>query len=161
MLIRIEEAGDEDAAAIATLWTEAFHGPAAGMRAQPYELADVERARADGIVFIARDGEALAGAVVLYLPGSAPQRGVAEPEEAELTRLAVTRRFRRRGVGWALASRCIDSALEAEAAGIVLWSRPHQAAAHALYERLDFLRAPGRDTADDDGPKLVFHIDLR
>jgi ribosomal protein S18 acetylase RimI-like enzyme len=158
-LIRFEEAREEDAAAVAALWTEAFCGPVPGMRGRPYELADVEQARAAGTVFVAREGEALAGAVVLYLPG-APQRSVAGPEEAELTRLAVARRFRRRGVGWALASRCIDAALEAEADGIVLWSRPHQSAAHALYERLDFLRAPGRDSADDDGPKLVFHIDL-
>jgi len=161
MLIRIEEARDEEAAAIAELWTEAFHGPVAGMRAQPYEPADVERARADGTVFVAKDDGALVGAVVLYLPGGAPRRGVAEPDEAELTRLAVTRRYRRRGVGWALASRCIDTALEAEAAGIVLWSRPHQTAAHSLYERLDFLPAPARDSADAEGPKLVFHIDLR
>lgn len=159
-LIRFEEARDEDAAAIAALWTEAFCGPVPGMRGRPYELADVERARAEGTIFVAKEDEALAGAIVLCLPG-APRRAVAGPEEAELTRLAVARRFRRRGIGWALTSRCIDSGLEAEAAGIVLWSRPHQTAAHALYERLDFLRAPDRDTADDDGPKLVFHIDLR
>jgi ribosomal protein S18 acetylase RimI-like enzyme len=161
MLIRIEEARDEDASAIAALWTEAFHGPVAGMRAQPYAPADVERARAAGPVFVAKDDGAPVGAIVLYLPGGAPGRGVAEPGEAELTRLAVARRYRRRGVGWALTSRCIDTALEAEAAAIVLWSRPHQTAAHALFEALDFLRAPGRDSADADGPKLVFHIDLR
>lgn len=159
-MVRIEEAREDDAAAIAALWTEAFCGPAVGMRADSYEPADVERVRAGGRIFVAKEDEALAGVVVFYLPG-APGRDVPGPEEAELSRLAVARRFRRLGVGWTLTSRCIDSALEAGAAGIVLWSRPQQTAAHCLYEALDFLRAPGRDAADADGPKLVFQIDFR
>jgi ribosomal protein S18 acetylase RimI-like enzyme len=159
-LFGIREADEEESVAIATLWTEAFCGAGKGERPQPYEPADVEEASAAGKVLVAdRDG-AMAGVVVLHLPG-APDRPVAGPEEAELTRLAVARRFRRLGVGWALASHCIDSAVEAEAAGIVLWSRPHQTAAHRLYEMLDFLRVPSRDSADAGGPKLVFRIDFR
>jgi len=99
------------------------------------------------------------GAVVLCPPG-APGRDLPGPQEAELSRLAVTRPSRRLGLGWRLVSDCIDAALEANVAGIVLWSRPHQRAAHRLYEALDFVRAPQRDSADELGPRQVFHISL-
>lgn len=41
---------------------------------------------------------------------------------------------------------------------IVLWSRPHQHAAHRLYESLGFHRVPERDGSDGGGPKLVFRL---
>jgi ribosomal protein S18 acetylase RimI-like enzyme len=158
-VVRIREATERDSDAIAALWTEVYCGPAPGMRRAPYEVADVEESRAAGRLLVAEEDGAQAGVVVLRLPG--PGSGeIARPEEAELSRLAVARRFRRLGIGWALTSRCIDTALEAGAAGIVLWSRPHQTAAHALYDALDFLRDPCRDSADELGPRQVFHISL-
>jgi ribosomal protein S18 acetylase RimI-like enzyme len=158
-LFLTREATPEDDAAIAALWTEAYCGAGSGLRSQPYDLAEVEAARGGGEVSVAEHDGVVVGAVVLYPPG-APGRDLAGRREAELSRLAVARPSRRLGLGWALGSECIDSALEANATGLVLWSRPHQRAAHSLYEALDFVRAPRRDSADELGPRLVFHISL-
>jgi ribosomal protein S18 acetylase RimI-like enzyme len=158
-LFCIREATSEDDAVIAALWTEAYCGPGSGMRQEPYGVAEAEAARAEGKVLVAEHDEAAVGAVVLYPPG-APGRDLPGPQEAELSRLAVTRPSRRLGLGWRLVSDCIDTALEANIPSIVLWSRPHQRAAHSLYEALDFVRAPQRDSADELGPRQVFHISL-
>jgi predicted N-acetyltransferase YhbS len=158
--MQIRQATAGDAATIAALWTEAYAGPGPGESLPPYEVAEVEEALASGCVLVVEEGGRVIGVVVLYPPGAA-KATVAEAGEAELARLAVTRPARRRGVGLALAQRCIDVALEAEYGGLVLWSRAHQTAAHELYERLDFVRLPARDSADALGPRLVFGIDLR
>lgn len=157
--MQVRVATGDDAEAIAALWTEAYTGPGAGERHSPYSLEEAENALAAGRVLVAAEDGALIGVVVLYPPG-APESAVAEAGEAELSRLAVARPARRQGVAWALALQCIDAAVEAEYEALVLWSRRRQSAAHQLYEKLDFVRQPGRDSVDALGPRLVFRIDL-
>lgn len=155
--MEIREATADDAVAIALLWTEAYCGEEPDMRTQPYEVAEVEAARAAGQIFVADEDGVVAAVVVLYPPGA---RGVAVagPAETELARLAVAERFQHRGLGWSLTSHCIDSSLEMGAEGIALWSRPYQLAAHSLYEYLNFRRDPVRDAVDDFGERLAFRI---
>jgi ribosomal protein S18 acetylase RimI-like enzyme len=85
---------------------------------------------------------------------------VARTGEAELARLAVTGRARRRGIARALVEGCAERSRELGAEAVALWSRPYQTAAHALYESLGYRRLPERDEDDRDGRRWVFRLDL-
>jgi ribosomal protein S18 acetylase RimI-like enzyme len=158
--VRIRPATEGDAAAVTELWTEGYsgRGPGEGRRV-PYEewefLDAVGRCR----LFVAELGEAPAG-VVGFAPPGVPEKAVAGPGEAELSRLAVTEGARRQGVGRALAERCTAEARAAGAAALALWSRPYQSEAHRLYGSLGYRRAPERDSSDPDGRRLAFLLEL-
>ena len=176
----IRPARDEEAAAVADLWTEAYCGRGPGLRTDPYTASDFEDSRRGGLVLVAvgagaRAGEprtaargtttarkeaGLAGVAVLYPPG-ATGRAIAGCGEAELSRLAVAGEARRRGIGRALAWRCVELAREEGAAAVILWSRVHQVQAHRLYQSLGFRRLPERDDEDRGAPRLVFGLELR
>jgi ribosomal protein S18 acetylase RimI-like enzyme len=139
----IELVTDDDAPAVAALWTAAYTGDPAAQRVEPYTEADVARSIADGRLLVARDGGAIVGAVVLSAPGGG---GWASRDgEGDLIRLAVDGAARGRGVGRALAARCVEEAREAGWPGIALWSRPGQTPAHRLYESLGFVRVAERE----------------
>ncbi len=158
--MRIRPATEGDAAAATELWTEAYSGRGGGEgRRAPYEewefLDAAERCR----LFVAeRAGEAVG--IVGFAPPAASRKLVAGEGEAELSRLAVSAAARRGGVGRALAELCTAEAGAAEAAALVLWSRPYQVEAHRLYESLGYRRAPQRDSSDAEGRRLVFVLGL-
>jgi len=146
----IREAVDEEAGAIADLWTEAYVTHGVGGRVEPYAPADFLESASCGEVFVAtREGEII-GAVALAAPG-APGRVVAETQEAELSRLAVAFAARRAGAGRALAVFCEQRARAAGWSAIALWSRPAQVEAHRLYESRGYRRLPERDSVDQGG----------
>ena len=158
--MRIRLARDKDAGAVAALWTEAYTGRGPGGRATPYIPAEFFESAERAQVHVADvDGEILA-VVVFQAPGS-DGRAVAGEREAELSRLAVAERARRRGIGRALAELCTELAREAGAEAVALWSRPYQVDAHRLYESLGYRRAPERDSSDGDGQRLVFVLSLK
>ncbi len=156
----IRETGDEDAGAVADLWTEAYVTRGVGGRAEPYMPADFFESAGRGEVFVAaREGE-IVGAVALTPPG-APGQVVAGPEEAELSRLAVAFAARRGGAGLALAVFCEQRARAAGWSAIALWSRPAQVEAHRLYESRGYRRMPERDSVDQGAQaRVVFRLDL-
>lgn len=178
----IRPARDEEAAAVADLWTEAYCGRGPGLRTDPYTASDFEDSRRGGLVLVAvgagtgacadeqrtapggttgaGEEAAPAGVAVLYPPG-ATGRAIAGCGEAELSRLAVAGEARRRGIGRALAWRCVELAREEGAAAVILWSRVHQVQAHRLYQSLGFRRLPERDDEDRGAPRLVFGLELR
>jgi ribosomal protein S18 acetylase RimI-like enzyme len=98
--------------------------------------------------------------IVALVPADSTRAAVARPGEAELARLAIAAPARGRGVGRALALRCLELARRQEAAEVVLWSRPYQVEAHSLYESLGFRRTPERDERDPDGRRWVFTLAL-
>jgi len=158
--MRIRPATEGDARAVTELWTDAYSGRGEGEgRRAPYEewefVEAIERCR---LSVAELGGETVA--VVAFSPPDAPEKVVARPGEAELSRLAVAAGARRLGVGRALAQLCAEQAREAAASALVLWSRPHQVQAHRLYESLGFRRAPQRDGEDGEGRRLVFRLDL-
>ena len=157
MLIRA--ARDEDADAVAALWTEAYTGRGPGGRKVPYEREEFFESARRGRVHVAEQSGALLGAVVFH-PPAGRGRAVAGDGEAELSRLAVAESARRRGVGRALARLCAGLAEEEGAVALALWSRPNQVEAHRLYESLGYRRVPERDSSDRDGPRLVFVLAL-
>ncbi|MGB7685774.1 MAG: GNAT family N-acetyltransferase [Solirubrobacterales bacterium] len=157
--MRIRAVRDEDADAVAALWTEAYTGRGPGGRKTPYDRAEFFEAARRGRAHVAEEGGAVLGVVVFYPPG-AEGRAIARKPEAELSRLAVTELSRGRGIGRALVGLCAELAREEEAEALVLWSRPYQADAHKLYEALGYRRRPERDSTDEDGQRLVFVLSL-
>lgn len=118
-----------------------LHGPD-----DPYAdfLRDVG-SRIDGAeVLVAAEGERVLGGVTLVPPGS-PLAQLATEREAEIRSLAVDPAGRARGVGTALAAACVERAREAGAKRVVLCSQQEMRAAHRLYGRLGFERAPDLD----------------
>jgi ribosomal protein S18 acetylase RimI-like enzyme len=158
--VHTRRARDSDAEAIVALWTEAYTDRGEGEgRARPYGPADFADSARRGEPHVAEEeGEALG--VVVFLPPGAEGAAIAGPEEAELSRLAVAERARRRGIGRALAELCERRARQCGARAIVLWSRPYQLAAHRLYESLGYRRAPERDSSDPEGRRVVLTNDL-
>lgn len=156
----IRSATDEDAEAIAALWTEAYFDEGEGGRDTPYSRSDFEETRAVAAhLLVAEIDGAVVGVVALLAPDE-PSRAVALPEEAELARLVASSAARRQGIGRALADRCAELARSEGWPAISLWSRPYQRAGHRLYESLGYRRQPGRDSTDETSfGRLVFRLD--
>ena len=84
------------------------------------------------------------GTVTYAAPGS-PWQDLAGAGEAEFRMLAVHESARGRGVGETLVLACVDRAKRAGLARLVLSTGPGSLAAHRIYDRLGFVRAPERD----------------
>jgi ribosomal protein S18 acetylase RimI-like enzyme len=158
--MRIREADEGDAGAVAALWTEAYAIAGPEGRQEPYSLQEYFAVASTAEVTVAEDDDGEVVGVAALFPPGAPGRSVAGPGEAELARLAVTGRVRRRGIARALVEGASERAREFGAEGLSLWSRPYQTAAHALYESLGWRRVPERDDSDRDGQRWVFRLDL-
>jgi ribosomal protein S18 acetylase RimI-like enzyme len=158
--VRIREAKEGDAAAIAALWTAAYADAGPEGRHEPYALQEYFAVAASAAVSVVEDDDGeLIGVAALH-PPALWGRSMALPGEAELARLAVAEGARRQGVGRALVEHCAEEARALFAVGIVLWSRPYQTDAHRLYESLGYRRDPFNDGEDDDGRRWVFRLDL-
>lgn len=122
----------------------------------PYvaELTDARsRAAATLLVAVTSDGEVLG--TVTFCRYSEPFAELARPGEAEFRMLAVAKRARGNGIGGALTQACVELAQGSGDHGIVLSSQPSMRAAHRIYERLGFVRAPDRDWEPVPGVKLL------
>ncbi len=92
----------------------------------------------------ASSGELLGS--VSYVPDSRnPYAEVERDGEAGFRMLGVAPEARGRGIGEALVRTCIARAQAAGRSGIAISTSPRMEAAHRLYERLGFQRAPDRD----------------
>jgi predicted N-acetyltransferase YhbS len=158
--MRIREADEGDAAAVAALWTEAYADAGPEGRQEPYALQEYFAVAASADVTVAVDEAEEVIAVAALFPPGAPGRSIAGPGEAEFARLAVADRVRRQGVGRALVRGATERARGLGVERIVLWSRPYQTAAHVLYGSLGWRRVPERDGEDRDGRRWVFVLDL-
>lgn len=158
--MRIREADEGDAAAVAALWTEAYADAGPEGRQEPYSLQEYFAVAASAHVTVAVDDAGEVVAVGALFPPGAPGRSVAGSGEAELARLAVAEGARRQGIGRALVLGATGRARGLGAERVVLWSRPYQTAAHALYASLGWRRVPARDEDDRDGRREVFVLDL-
>ncbi|MGV1050015.1 MAG: GNAT family N-acetyltransferase [Solirubrobacterales bacterium] len=155
----IRAATQEDAAAVAALWTEGYTGRGEGEgRRLPYAESDYAQSARQGRVLVAERDGAVVGVVVFFAPGDATW--TVAPGEAGLSRLVVGEAARGGGLGRALVEVCVERARRAGAESISLWSRPYQRPAHRLYEAAGFRRAPQADSGDRDGARWFFTLDL-
>ncbi|MFF9123752.1 GNAT family N-acetyltransferase [Streptomyces sp. NPDC014889] len=109
------------------------------------ELRDVaKRAAAAEVLVAVADGEVLGG--VTFVAGAGPMADLAGLGETEIRMLAVAHAARGRGVGEALVRACADRARAVEGCvRMVLSTQSSMHTAHRIYERLGFVRTPGRD----------------
>ena len=131
--------------------------------ADPYlaVLRDVGRRAEHAEVLVAVDdaGTVLGGVAFVGAPG--PFADVAREGEAEFRTLAVAPEGRGRGVGTALVRACIDRARALGRRRVVLSTQPMMHAAHRVYERFGFTRAPERDWSPIDTlTLLVYELEL-
>ena len=99
------------------------------------------------------DGEVLG--TVTWAAGGSPLAQRAGPGEVELRMLGVAPSARGRGIGEALVLDSLERARSAGAHRVVLSTQPQMRAAHRLYERLGFVRAPDLDWTPEAGVELL------
>jgi ribosomal protein S18 acetylase RimI-like enzyme len=119
-------------------------------------LRDAASRDREAELWVAQDedsGEVL-GSVTLCPVGS-PWREIGKDDEAEFRMLAVAPGAQGRGVGSALMDLVVRRAHEDGAAAIVLSSLAEMAAAHRIYRRQGFDRAPDRDWSPAPGVHLI------
>jgi ribosomal protein S18 acetylase RimI-like enzyme len=118
------------------------------------QLRDVAGRAETAHVLAAVNRDGLLGCVTVIL-GESPWREISGPDEGEFRMLAVDPAAQGRGVGEALVQASVDVICAADRRRVVISSAADMAAAHRLYERLGFARAPARDW------RPVPHVELR
>ena len=123
--------------------------------ADPYvaRLQDAATRDREAELWVATAEDQILGCVTICPPGS-PWRELAGTDEGEFRMLAVAPEARGRGVGEALARMCLDRFRADGARGVVICSLPQMKAAHRIYERLGFRRAPELDWEPMPGVEL-------
>ena len=120
-------------------------------------LRDAARRAREAELWVASDGDELLGTVTYCPPGS-PWRELAGEREGEFRMLAVDPARQGRGAGYALVEHCEHRAREHGATGMVLSSLAEMAAAHRVYGRLGYTRAPERDWSPVDDVHLIAFV---
>lgn len=157
-----------DLPAVGALTAEAYRADGLLAEGDDYEteLRDVERRLAEATVLVAttaredrwdgaEPGEEVVGTITLAPYGSTYAE-TAGPGEWELRMLAVAPRARGQGVAADLVLGAAREAVAAGARSVVLSTLDAMRTAHRLYERLGFVRAPGRDWHHEDVSLRVF-----
>lgn len=123
-------------------------------------LRDVAGRSRHGTVLVAvADGRVIGTATYVGDPSS-PLAESEDPGDAGLRMLAVAPEAMGRGAGTALVEEAIARARRDSRSRLVLLSRSTMLAAHALYDRLGFARAPELDETWDDVTLLGFALRL-
>ncbi|NYE37685.1 GNAT superfamily N-acetyltransferase [Nocardioides cavernae] len=117
-------------------------------------LHDVATRDAQAEVWVAVDGDRVAGLVTFCPPGS-PWREIARADEGEFRMLAVDPAAQGAGAGTALARLCEERAREHGATGMALSSLATMTSAHRVYARLGYERDPARDWSPVPGVALL------
>jgi ribosomal protein S18 acetylase RimI-like enzyme len=117
-------------------------------------VRDVARRASEAEVFVAVERDAVLGTVT-YVPDGGPLGEIAGPREAEFRMLAVDPAAQGRGIGTALLRHVVDDSRRRGKTGVVCSSQPEMRAAHRVYERLGFGRAPERDWSPTPGVDLL------
>jgi ribosomal protein S18 acetylase RimI-like enzyme len=137
---------------------EAYAGFTTGP-ADPYvaRLRDAEARDREAELWVATpdDREDLVLGTVTICPPGSPWRELAGPDEGEFRMLAVAPSAQSRGVGEALVRLCLDRFRAERARAVVISTLAEMTAAHRLYERLGFARAPELDWSPYPGVDLI------
>jgi ribosomal protein S18 acetylase RimI-like enzyme len=113
--------------------------------------------RGRGKLLLARNlvDQSLAGSVILVAPGT-PACRVAKNGEAEMQLLAVSPEHRNAGIGRRLIDTVLQLARRDGHSEMALRTQPMMHAAHHLYSKAGFVRAPERDVQQDDYTFLAY-----
>jgi len=159
----VRPAGDHELETVGELTVSAYlaDGLLTGEEGYVPILKDAARRARFADLVVAEDvgtGELL-GTVTFCMHGTAFAE-VSRDGEAEFRMLAVAPTARRRGVGNALVTGCVDRARALGANGLVLSTLPSMGAAHRLYEGLGFSRDPDRDWQVGDVLLIAYALPL-
>jgi ribosomal protein S18 acetylase RimI-like enzyme len=162
--VRIRRAEPRDHAAIGEVTVAAYAGLAeadeAGYVDKLRDAAARDREAELWVATVSDTDDTVLGTVTVCHDGS-PWREIGRGDEGEFRMLAVAPDARGRGVGAALVELCLNSFREVGAPRVVLSTLPAMHAAHRLYERHGFVRAPDRDWSPVPGVDLVaYELDL-
>jgi ribosomal protein S18 acetylase RimI-like enzyme len=117
------------------------------------------RARHCPILVAVEEGSGALLGCVTYVPGAGNAFAELEVDgEAGFRMLGVHSAAQGRGVGRALVEACIGRARAAGRRGLAISTAPNMTAAHRLYERLGFRRAPDRDFEPVPGIRLWAYV---
>jgi len=146
VILRVVSAAD-DLATLGRIVVAAYltleHKPALDYQEK---LADVASRAAIAPVVAAFTDDGAALGCVTYVPASShPLSEHTDPEAGSFRMLGVAPAARGRGVGRALVAWCVERARADGRKRVVIHSTPSMHAAHALYARFGFVRAPGLD----------------
>lgn len=120
-------------------------------------LRDAARRDREAELWVAEREGSVVGTVTIALPGS-PWREIGAEDEGEFRMLAVSPDARRQGVGDALTGLVMDRFRSLGFRRVVLSSLAQMAAAHRVYERQGFRRAPERDWSPVAGVDLIAFV---
>jgi ribosomal protein S18 acetylase RimI-like enzyme len=109
---------------------------------------------AEVLVAVEPHTDALLGTVT-FVPDGGPLGEIAGPDEAEFRMLAVDPGAQGRGVGLALTRHVVEESRRRGKVAVVCSSQVEMHAAHRIYARLGFARAPGRDWSPAPGVDLL------
>lgn len=142
-LIREARPGEYDA--IADLTVRVYASLDGGLHPEYAAILrrTAERA-ATAEVVVAVEGDTLLGSLT-YVSGPGPEASIAQDGEAEFRTLVVDPDAQGRGVGRGLVQWSLNRARAEGARALVLSTMPWMRVAHGLYERMGFVRTPGRD----------------
>jgi ribosomal protein S18 acetylase RimI-like enzyme len=151
--VEVRPATEADFTAVADV-CEAAYAPLRPSAGYVGVLRDAARRALDAELLVAADGPAVLGTVT-FVPDGGPLGEIAAPDEAEFRMLAVDPAAQGRGVGLALASYVVEESRRRGRSGVVCSSQPAMRAAHRVYARLGFARAPERDWSPMAGVELL------
>lgn len=163
MAFTIRRAGPDDFEAVGEITVRAYleGGHLAQDSTYVTTLADA-RARSEGAeLWVAVDADGTVLGTVTFAPPGTPFHEIALADEGDVRMLAVDPSAQGYGIGEALMLRCIERARELRLAGLALSTQPSMLAAHRVYQRLGFERAPKRDWRPmPDIMLLAYELDL-
>jgi ribosomal protein S18 acetylase RimI-like enzyme len=154
--VTIRRATEADFEAIAELCVAAYEPFVSDDHEYMTELRKVAPRAAAAELLVAGEASTILGTVT-FVPDGGPLGEIATPQEAEFRMLAVDARARGRGIGAALTEHVLTAARASGKAGIVCSTLPEMRAAHRIYERLGFARAPERDWTPVPGVDLLVY----
>ena len=160
MEIIVREADPAEFDVIGEIAVAAYRTIDADLGGYEMRLRDVEgRSRHATVLVAVADGSVIGTATYVGDPTS-PMAESEDPGDAGLRMLAVSPEAMGRGAGTSLVRETIARARRDGRHRLVLLSRSTMLAAHAIYDRLGFERAPELDETWDDGTLMGFALPL-
>jgi GNAT superfamily N-acetyltransferase len=156
----VEPATSEDLPRVGELTAGVYVDDGLAPAAYVPTLADAAGRAKLAELLVARDGDQIVGSVALVMAGEFGEVLHSE-EEAGFRMLVVHRSARRRGVGELLVTACLDRVRAVGKRRMVISTERQMTAAHRLYQRLGFVRTPGRDFSADGFELGAYVLDLQ
>ena len=156
MTVEIRPARPEEYEAVGELVVAAYATLSDREANRGYEpfLRDVAgRAETAEVLVAVEDGRILGS--VTFVPGPGPQAENDDPQAATIRMLGVAPEVRGKGIGAALVDACVQRARALGRRRVLLVTRESMQAAHRIYQRAGFRRAPELDWRPDDAPDLL------